>query len=35
MKTISARTQLKVADEVWIATVLLQREHPDEPDFNR
>ncbi|SRR5882672_5312525 len=33
MKTISARTQLKVADEVWIATVLLQREHPDEPDF--
>src|SRR5712664_2696354 len=33
MKTISARTQLKVTDEAWIATVLLQREHPDEPDF--
>jgi len=24
---------LKVADEVWIATVLLHREHPKEPDF--
>jgi hypothetical protein len=33
MKTVSARTQMKVADEVWIATVLLHREHPDDPDF--
>jgi hypothetical protein len=33
MKTISARTQLKVADEVWIATALLHREHPQDPDF--
>jgi hypothetical protein len=24
---------LKVADEVWIATALLHREHPDQPDF--
>jgi hypothetical protein len=24
---------LKVADEVWIATVLLHREHPDREDF--
>ncbi len=33
MKTISVRTRLKVADEVWIATVLLHREHPEDPDF--
>lgn len=26
-------TALKVADEVWIATALLHREHPDRPDF--
>lgn len=32
MKTIT-KTQLKVADEVWIAAVLLHREHPDQPDF--
>jgi hypothetical protein len=32
MKT-SARMQLKVADEVWIATALLHREHPEDPDF--
>jgi hypothetical protein len=24
---------IKVADEVWIATALLHREHPDRPDF--
>lgn len=30
---VSAGTQLKVADEVWIATVLLHREHPEDPDF--
>lgn len=33
MKTISAPAQLKVADEVWIATVLLHREQPGESDF--
>ena len=33
MTPTSVRTQLKVADEVWIATVLLHREHPDDPDF--
>ena len=27
------RTLLKVADEVWIATALLHREHPEDPDF--
>ena len=32
MATIS-KTDLKVADEVWIATVLLHREHPERPDF--
>lgn len=33
MKEISARTKLKVADEVWVATVMLHREHPEEVDF--
>lgn len=33
MTPTSIRTQLKVADEVWIATVLLHREHPEDPDF--
>ncbi len=27
------KSQLKVADEVWIATALLHREHPEQPDF--
>ena len=27
-------TKLKVADEVWIATALLHREHPAAPDFS-
>lgn len=27
-------TDVKVADEVWIATALLHREHPDRPDFS-
>ena len=26
--------QLRVADEVWIATALLQREHPERQDFS-
>ncbi len=25
---------VKVADEVWIATALLHREHPDAVDFS-
>ena len=25
--------QIKVADEVWVATALLHREHPSQPDF--
>jgi len=29
-----AKTQLKVADEVWIATILLHRENPDSLDFS-
>jgi hypothetical protein len=28
------KSQLKVADEVWIAAALLQREHPDQADFS-
>src|SRR5262245_5880742 len=27
------RQPIKVADEVWVATALLHREHPDEADF--
>ena len=27
-------TKLKVADEVWIATALLHRERPEQPDFS-
>jgi len=27
-------TDLKVADEVWIATALLHREHPERTDFS-
>jgi hypothetical protein len=27
------RHALKVADEVWLATALLHREHPDRADF--
>jgi hypothetical protein len=25
----------KVADQVWVATALLHREHPDRPDFSK
>jgi hypothetical protein len=28
-----AKAQIKVADEVWITTALLHREHPERPDF--
>lgn len=31
---IALRSELKVADEVWIATALLHREHPDLTDFS-
>ena len=31
--TVASGIQLKVADEVWIATALLHREHPGQPDF--
>jgi len=34
MATESLMTRLKVADEVWIATTLLHREHPLQPDFS-
>jgi hypothetical protein len=30
---INVTAELKVADEVWIAAALLQREHPGEKDF--
>jgi hypothetical protein len=31
--TITSGIQIKVADEVWIATALLHREHPNLSDF--
>jgi hypothetical protein len=35
MRTLSrSKPALKVADEVWIATALLHREHPDRTDFS-
>lgn len=30
----TTKSQVKVADEVWIATALLHREHPDAYDFS-
>lgn len=33
MKTAPPVTHTKVADEVWIVTALLQREHPKREDF--
>jgi len=33
MANIATKTALKVADEVWIATALLHREHPEAADF--
>jgi len=33
MNPVYAQAELKVADEVWIATVLLHREHPEKSDF--
>ena len=32
--TLATKSQLKVADEVWIATALLHREHPEASDFS-
>jgi hypothetical protein len=31
--TIASGIQIRVADEVWITTALLHREHPDQKDF--
>ena len=33
MAKTAIEAELKVADEVWIATALLHREHPESPDF--
>ena len=32
--TVATLPVLRVADEVWIATALLHREHPERPDFS-
>ena len=34
MKTATPGIQIKVADEVWIATALLHHEHPKRADFS-
>jgi len=33
MSVTLTENALKVADEVWVATALLHKEHPTEPDF--
>jgi hypothetical protein len=33
VSTVSEKSMVKVADEVWVATALLHREHPEQPDF--
>src|SRR5271154_913447 len=33
MPNTATQTELKVADEVWIAAALLHRDHPEAPDF--
>src|SRR3990170_4571814 len=30
---VASRRSVRVADEVWIATALLHRDHPDREDF--
>jgi hypothetical protein len=30
---VSTSSTIRVADEVWLATALLHREHPNRPDF--
>jgi hypothetical protein len=32
--SIASKPSVKVADEAWIATALLHRENPSEPDFS-
>lgn len=32
--SVASKIHVKVADEVWIATALLHREHPDRLDFS-
>jgi hypothetical protein len=34
MTTTSVKSRIRVADEVWIATLLLHREHPESGDFS-
>jgi hypothetical protein len=34
MKTVAPAIHLKVADEAWIVTALLHREHPKREDFS-
>lgn len=33
MQSIKTKSTIKVADEVWVATALLHREHPERSDF--
>jgi hypothetical protein len=34
LDVVQAQTAIRVADEAWIATALLHREHPDRQDFS-
>jgi hypothetical protein len=34
MTTLAAKTRVKVADEVWIATAILHQKHPERFDFS-
>ncbi|PYX91444.1 MAG: hypothetical protein DMG71_20185 [Acidobacteria bacterium] len=34
MATVFSKAHIKVADEVWIVTALLQRERPEQSDFS-
>src|ERR1700745_425976 len=34
MTTVSARPTIKVADEVWVATVMLHQRQPERADFS-
>lgn len=32
--SVTARSHIKVADEVWLAVARLHRQHPERPDFS-
>ena len=32
-KSAATKPTIKVADEVWVATLMLHQRHPERPDF--